>query len=88
MRAWQADKVAEPNQRLARHCSGGQWVSPGHNGRGTTSSHAHRGRKPPLDKVNVLTGVIFSSFATAHWQGGCSFKAARGSEVTEKDQNG
>lgn len=58
MRAWQADKVAEPNQRLARHCLGGQSVSPGHNGRGTTSSHAHRGRKPPLDKVDILTELF------------------------------
>lgn len=52
-----------------------------HNGRGTTSSHAHRGRKPPLDRGDILTAVIFPSFAAARWQKGFRSLSKQSEEV-------
>lgn len=52
-----------------------------HNGRGTTSSHAHRGRKPPLDRGDILTAVIFPSFAAARWQRGFRSLSKQSEEV-------
>lgn len=65
-------------------------MSPGHNGRGMTYSHAHRERKPPLDKVDIFCMRLFSSSAAvAYWQRDCrSLKVVRGSKGTERNQNG